>query len=303
MKIKRMNNVRKFTVNSPSILSIRAFMENGEPWFCSADICRVFGITQPYKAWESLDKEDKCKRRIDSCGTAYNCVNEWGIYQMIISFESKKSEREVKFIRDWIRNDIIPALKGEFPTASENTSKVDVSFNYSLKPKTFFGNPVFIAEDIAFILGSGVETVRWLIQHHGIKGYTISDGSVKVFKKENGINQIDLPKNTSIDLYLKDDVRILLEAYKPDDCSRFAEKFFEEGDPSESVKTAIHQANILLILAEEWEDGPKEGFYHLIEDLMVQAGAWTEQVVSFCNKYGWNEELSKGLSVAVSMIE
>lgn len=126
---------------------------------------------------------------------------------------------------------------------------------------------------------------------------------MKVFKKENAINQIDLPKNTSIDLYLKDDVCALLETYKPNDYNRFAEKFFVKEGPSEGVKTAIHQANILLILAEEWEDGPKKGFYHLIEDLMVQAGAWTEQMVSFCNKYGWNEELSKGFSVAVSMIE
>lgn len=39
-----MNNVRKFNVNSPSNLSMRAFIENGEPWFCSADVCRAFGI-------------------------------------------------------------------------------------------------------------------------------------------------------------------------------------------------------------------------------------------------------------------
>lgn len=84
------------------------FGDNGNIWFLTKDVAKILCM----KAEHSLrlvDPEDRTEFFIN-IGTGrrkYQCVNEYGIYEMI--FASKK--QEAKTFRKWVTHEVLPSIR------------------------------------------------------------------------------------------------------------------------------------------------------------------------------------------------
>lgn len=88
--------------------SIRTIMVEDEPWFVASDICKVLGLTNPTVSVQRLDDDERAKFNLgvhDSDGT--NCVNEYGLYNLILA-SRKKGAKEFK---RWITHEVIPQIR------------------------------------------------------------------------------------------------------------------------------------------------------------------------------------------------
>lgn len=88
--------------------SIRTIMVDGEPWFVASDICKALGLTNPTVSVQRLDDDERAKFNLgvhDSDGT--NCVNEYGLYNLILASRKK----EAKEFKRWITHEVIPQIR------------------------------------------------------------------------------------------------------------------------------------------------------------------------------------------------
>lgn len=83
--------------------------KNGEPWFIANDVCAVLGLSNPRKAIQSLDDEDKGVTTGYTPGgpQQVNIINESGMYQLV--FQSRKPEA-VAFCK-WVTKTVLPAIR------------------------------------------------------------------------------------------------------------------------------------------------------------------------------------------------
>ena len=86
---------------------VRTVNVNGEFWFIATDICTVLGLTNTTVALERLDEDEKSKLNLGLSGGATNCVNEYGLYSMIMA--SRKPN--AKSFQRWVTHDIIPSIR------------------------------------------------------------------------------------------------------------------------------------------------------------------------------------------------
>lgn len=88
--------------------SIRTIMVDGEPWFVASDICKALGLTNPTVSVQRLDDDERAKFNLgvhDSDGT--NCVNEYGLYNLILASRKK----EAKEFKRWITHEVVPQIR------------------------------------------------------------------------------------------------------------------------------------------------------------------------------------------------
>lgn len=88
--------------------SIRTIIVEDEPWFVASDICKVLGLTNPTVSVQRLDDDERAKFNLgahDSDGT--NCVNEYGLYNLILASRKK----EAKDFKRWITHEVIPQIR------------------------------------------------------------------------------------------------------------------------------------------------------------------------------------------------
>lgn len=104
---------------NPRFGSVRTTTENGEPWFCLVDVCKVLGLSTPSKVKERLT--DPCMNTIQvwvQTGvkedgepamrkTQMLFVNEQGLYKVI--FQSRKPEAEQ--FTDWVTGEVLPSIR------------------------------------------------------------------------------------------------------------------------------------------------------------------------------------------------
>ncbi|MDU1029145.1 MAG: Bro-N domain-containing protein [Clostridiales bacterium] len=295
------------TFNRTQAYRIRAFIENGEPWFIASDVCRALGIIYTYEAYKMLKPEDKMKKKIPSVA---NCVSEWGVYQIILSCKSSHDEEQISFVKDWIRGEIIPALQEDYPTGDEERIRPESKLYKSFALKTFLGKSVLTIEDVAYLLKCNIQTAKWLIDHHKIKSYEIPGSAVEFFKKENKIRHLAMMENGCLDLYRKNDVYELLRIYRPEAFERRqldaldSEEVKETSVPEQDVKLAVYQVQTLLTFAGDWEDSAEaESYYNFAADLLIRIGDWDDKTVKdLYNQEHWDYGLIKGLAVAASMV-
>lgn len=87
---------------------IRTIMLEDEPWFVASDVCKALGLTNPTVAVQRLDDDERAKFNLgvhDSDGT--NCVNEYGLYNLILASRKK----EAKDFKRWITHEVIPQIR------------------------------------------------------------------------------------------------------------------------------------------------------------------------------------------------
>lgn len=125
---------------------IRTIIVDDEPWFVASDICKALDIANTTQAVQRLDDDEKSMLNIGLSGGATNCVNEYGLYNLILASRKK----EAKEFKRWITHEVIPQIRqtggyqkklspqemmriqlgmidelGDRVTALENTSTID----------------------------------------------------------------------------------------------------------------------------------------------------------------------------------
>lgn len=100
-----MNEMQVF--QNPDFGEIRTLHLEGEPWFIAADVCRALGHTNITVAMDRIDPEDKAKLNLGLPGGDTNCINESGLYSLIMG--SRKPEAK-KFKR-WVTGEVLPTIR------------------------------------------------------------------------------------------------------------------------------------------------------------------------------------------------
>ena len=86
---------------------IRTITKDGEPWFVAVDVCKALEHSNVTMAMERLDDDEKAKLNLGLSGGDTNCVNEPGLYSLVIG--SRKPE--AKAFKRWITHDVIPTIR------------------------------------------------------------------------------------------------------------------------------------------------------------------------------------------------
>lgn len=86
---------------------IRTVTINNEPYFVASDICRVLELSNPTMAMQRIDEDEKAKLNLGLSGGETNCVNEYGLYSLVLA--SRKPE--AKEFKRWITHEVIPSIR------------------------------------------------------------------------------------------------------------------------------------------------------------------------------------------------
>lgn len=100
-----MNELRIF--ENEKFGSIRTITIDNEPWFVASDICKVLDLSNPTMAVQRLEEDEKAKFNLGLSGGNTNCVNEYGLYNLILA--SRK--QEAKDFKRWITHEVIPSIR------------------------------------------------------------------------------------------------------------------------------------------------------------------------------------------------
>lgn len=102
---ERMKELQIF--NSEEFGEIRTVSINDEPWFVASDICKALELSNATVSVQRLDEDEKSKFNLGLSGGDTNCVNEYGLYSLVLA--SRKPEAK-KFKR-WITHEVIPSIR------------------------------------------------------------------------------------------------------------------------------------------------------------------------------------------------
>lgn len=103
---------------------IRTVQVNGEPWFVLADVCKVLELSNPSKVADRLELDEKANFELGLRGGATNCINESGLYTVIL----RSDKPQAKPFRKWVTSVVLPSIRktGSYsvqqPNAFENLS-------------------------------------------------------------------------------------------------------------------------------------------------------------------------------------
>ena len=88
---------------------IRTTIQNGEPWFVAADVCKALDIENNRKATNRLDDDEKGVTLSDTLGgkQKLTIVNEAGLYSLVLG--SRKPE--AKAFKRWITHEVLPTIR------------------------------------------------------------------------------------------------------------------------------------------------------------------------------------------------
>lgn len=89
--------------------TVRTVVQNGEPWFVAADVCRALEIRNNRDAISRLDDDEKGVASTDTPGGKqdFATVSEAGLYSLVLS--SRKPE--AKAFKRWITHEVIPSIR------------------------------------------------------------------------------------------------------------------------------------------------------------------------------------------------
>lgn len=89
---------------------VRVVMLDGEPWWVVNDVCKAMTLSDPRRAAERVDAEDRTITPIvDSRGAIQHVwvVNESGLYQLIL----RSSKPQAKAFRRWVTGAVLPQIR------------------------------------------------------------------------------------------------------------------------------------------------------------------------------------------------
>lgn len=83
---------------------IRVIEQNGELWFVAVDICKALEIANTTDALGRLDEDERVRFNLGHPMYETNCVNEPGLYSLVLGNRKLLKEEKIKWIRIHKRN-------------------------------------------------------------------------------------------------------------------------------------------------------------------------------------------------------
>ena len=91
--------------------ALRTFAdENGEPWFCAADVCEVLGYANSRQAVQKncRDKGVSSRDTLTDGGTqALTFISEGNLYRLVIKSRKPEAER----FETWVMEEVLPSIR------------------------------------------------------------------------------------------------------------------------------------------------------------------------------------------------
>lgn len=152
---------------------IRTIDDNGQIWWVLSDVCKALNISNPSKAANRLDEDERSNFKLGRQG---NCIiiNESGLYSVIL----RSDKPEAKSFRRWVTHDVLPEIRRTGCYSLEPKSKV----------KTWYGVPVLTVSDAAEFLETDRNSARSKIlsrMRNGLDFFVLTGYYLQLFKHEN----------------------------------------------------------------------------------------------------------------------
>lgn len=83
--------------------------ENGDPWWVVTDLCTILGHSDPHKAIEGLDDDEKGRRKVPTLGgiQELSVVTESGLFTLIL----RSNKPKAKPFRKWVTSEVLPTIR------------------------------------------------------------------------------------------------------------------------------------------------------------------------------------------------
>lgn len=90
-------------------LQVRTVSDAVGIWFVLRDVCILLGIVDDKQVYDRLDDDERGRYKVPTPGgmQEMRCVNEPGLYEVIIRSNSEKA----KPFRRWITHEVLPAIR------------------------------------------------------------------------------------------------------------------------------------------------------------------------------------------------
>lgn len=85
---------------------LRTVTVDNEPWFVASDVCNALEISNTTMALQRLDADERSKFNLGRQGET-NCVNEYGLYRLVLASKKKKAHN----FKRWITHEVIPSIR------------------------------------------------------------------------------------------------------------------------------------------------------------------------------------------------
>jgi len=88
---------------------VRTVVINTQPWFVTADVCAVLGISNHRDALSGLDDDEKGVVTVDTPGgqQQVTIISEAGLYSLIL----RSRKPEAKAFKRWVTHEVLPAIR------------------------------------------------------------------------------------------------------------------------------------------------------------------------------------------------
>lgn len=144
-----MNDLQIF--NNEEFGAIRTITKDNEPWFVASDICKALDLSNPTMATQRLDDDEKAKFNLGLSGGDTNCVNEYGLYNLVLASRKK----EAKEFKRWITHEVIPSIRknGGYIANQEQ-----------MTPEQIVANALIVAQNIISKKDKQIEELETSVQ-------------------------------------------------------------------------------------------------------------------------------------------
>ena len=220
-----MNELQIF--NNEDFGEIRTVTIDNDPWFVASDICKALDIANTTQAMQRLDDDEKSMLNIGLSGGATNCVNEYGLYSLVLASRKK----EAKDFKRWITHEVLPSIRktGSYgkPLTTLEQIKLIAQGNMELgervdKVEDKLSNP----ENDTPLYGCEIDEVQKHVRKKGVEvlggkdSEAYRDGSVRSQVYSDIYNQLKreygcVSSYKSIKRKYVDDVHVFIDRYEP----------------------------------------------------------------------------------------
>ena len=119
-----MNDIQVFS--NEKFGQVRTVMQDGEPWFVAADVCKAFGVDNSRNIVARLDDDEKGVHNVDTLGgkQTVTIINEAGLYHALFTMEPKRATargiesgeivdrlKALRTFKRWITHEVIPTIR------------------------------------------------------------------------------------------------------------------------------------------------------------------------------------------------
>lgn len=86
--------------------AIRTVTVDDEVWFVAKDVCKALKHTNTTMAMQMLEEDERTKLSLGRAGET-NCINESGLYTLIIKSNLPKAKK----FRKWVTSEVLPSIR------------------------------------------------------------------------------------------------------------------------------------------------------------------------------------------------